>query len=491
MNLRLVAKYLGFFCLATGVFMIPAAAWAVYFDERNALIAFIASMAIAAGLAAALAFAGKKADETFSQREALGLVSLSWFAVAAMGSLPYILSGTLGPVDAYFESMSGFTTTGSTVIQNIEATPKSILFWRALSQWIGGMGIVLLFIAVLPYLGAGGKQLFKSESTGPDPHGLSPRIRDTASILYKIYLGMTAAMIAALMIGRMDFFDAVCHAFTTVSTAGFSTRQESIGSFGRVYFEMVVILFMVFAATNFALFFSMIRGERTSLFRDTEWRIFIGVLAAAIALITANLMFGQHRGGAGVDGGYTFLHALRVGAFQTTSIMTTTGFGTDNFDAWPHFSRAILLLLMFVGGCAGSTAGGIKILRLVILAKIAYWRLEQTFRPKTVRAVRVSGLVISDDIQRRVLAFLVLYLMWLGGGTLFMSALGLPLETALSSVVTTLNNIGPGLDLIGAANDFSGIPAVGKLFLTLCMALGRLEMFSVCVLFIPSFWKHS
>jgi len=491
MNVRLVAKYLGYFCLATGVFMILAAAWAVYFREWPALIAFAVSLVISGGVAAGLHLAGKKAEDTFSQREALGLVSLSWFAVAAIGSLPYIIAGTLGPVDAYFESMSGFTTTGSTVIQDIEAVPKSILFWRALTQWLGGMGIVVLFIAVLPYLGAGGKQLFKSESTGPDPRGLSPRIRDTASILYKIYLGMTAAMIAALMIGRVGFYDAVCHTLTTVSTAGFSTRQESIGGFDRVYVEIVVIFFMVIAATNFALFFSMIRGERKSLFRDTEWRIFIGVLSAAIFLITVNLMFGQHQGGAGVDGGYSFLHALRTGAFQATSILTSTGYTTDNFDAWPHFSRALLVLLMFVGGCAGSTAGGIKILRLIILAKIAYWRLEQTFRPKTVRAIRVSGLVIGDDIQRRVLTFLVLFLMWLGGGTLFMSALGLPFETALSSVIVTLNNIGPGLQLINADSDFSSIPAVGKLFLTLCMALGRLQMFSVCVLFIPSFWKHS
>jgi trk system potassium uptake protein TrkH len=235
----------------------------------------------------------------------------------------------------------------------------------------------------------------------------------------------------------------------------------------------------------------MIRGKRTVLLRDTEWRIFIGVLSAAIVLITVNLMFGEHQGSAGADGGYTFLHALRAGAFQATSIMTSTGYSTDNFDVWPHFSRTLIVVLMFVGGCAGSTAGGMKILRLIILAKIAYWRLEQTFRPKTIRAVRVSGQVVGDDIQRRVLTFLVLFLVWLAGGTLFMSALGLPFETALSSVIVTLNNIGPGIDLISADSDFSEIPVVGKMFLTLCMALGRLEMFSVCVLFIPSFWKHS
>ena len=491
MNLRLIAKYLGYFCLATGVFMVPAAAWAVYFREWAALGAFAISLAISGGIAAGLHRASKQAEATFSQREALGLVSLSWFAVAAVGSLPYLLSGTLGPVDAYFESMSGFTTTGSTVIQDIESTQKSILFWRALTQWLGGMGIVVLFIAVLPYLGAGGKQLFKSESTGPDPRGLSPRIRNTASMLYKLYLVMTAAMIAALMMGRVGFYDAVCHTLTTVSTAGFSTRQASIGAFDSVYVEIVVMIFMVVAATNFALFFSMIRGNKGILLRDTEWRIFIGVLSAAIVLITANLMFGEHASGTASDEGYSFTQALRSSAFQTTSIMTSTGYSTDNFDVWPPFSRALIIVLMFVGGCAGSTAGGMKILRLIILVKIAYWRLEQTFRPKTVRAVRVSGQVIGDDIQRRVLTFLVLFLVWLAGGTLFMSALGLPFETALSSVIVTLNNIGPGIDMISADSDFSQIPMVGKMFLTLCMALGRLEMFSVCVLFIPSFWKHS
>lgn len=488
MNYRLLSKYLGHCVFVIGLLMIPSILWAIYLGETSALVALALSVAGAGVIGGILTMAGRNAPDRMEQREALGLVSMSWFVAAGIGALPYLFSGLLGPVDAYFESMSGFTTTGSTVIRDIEAVPKSLLFWRSFTQWLGGMGIIVLFVAVLPYLGAGGKQLFKSEAPGPDPRGLSPRIKDTASILWKIYLGLTLIQTLALMAAGLNFYEAVTHTLSTLATGGFSTKQASIAGLENGTVEIIIIFFMICAGTNFALFFTMIRKDWKAPFKDMEWRVFIILLAIAITLISANLMFGVRWN---ADESYGFGEALRYSTFQTVSIMTTTGFGTADFDAWPYFSRMLLFTLMFVGGCAGSTGGGIKVSRLIVLAKMAYWRLECTFRLKTIRAVRVGDHVVEDNVQLMIYAFFVLYIAWFVAGSLLMSFLGLPFETAVTSVAATLNNIGPGLQLVGATQDFAWIPDVGKVFLTLCMALGRLELFSVCVLFVPAFWRHS
>lgn len=492
MNYRLVVRYLGIFGFVIGGSMVPAAIWAIFFEEWGALVAIALSIAVAAIVGGSLSILGRGGSSDMSQREALGLVSLSWIVAAALGALPFVFAGVLGPVDAYFESMSGFTTTGSTVIEHIEEVPKSILFWRSFTQWLGGIGIVVLFIAVLPYLGAGGKQLFKSEAPGPDPRGLSPHIKDTASILYKIYLGMTIAQTLALMVAGMGFYDALLHTLSTVATGGFSSKQASIAHFDSAAIETIIVFFMICAGTNFALFFAMIRKDWSALIRDTEWRVYIAVLVLGTALIAGNLMFATPNENPGAQAlSYSAPEALRAAAFQTVSITTTTGFATNDFDAWPSFSRMLLIILMFVGGSAGSTGGGMKVVRLIMLVKIAYWKVENTFRPKTVRAIRINDTVIDDDVQKMVQVFFFLYVLWFAIGCLFMSALGLPFQTAATSVVATLNNIGPGLELVGATSDFSHIPSSGKLFLTLCMMLGRLELFSVCVLFVPAFWRHS
>lgn len=493
MNYRLLSRYLGFFGFAIGGMMVPSIGWAWWFSEWDTAVSFLMSIALTCAIASGMVIWGRGASDVFRQREALGLVSSSWLIVAFFGAIPYVITGTLPPVDAYFESMSGFTTTGATVLHDIESTAYSLLFWRAQTQWLGGVGIVMLFIAILPYLGAGGKMLFKSESPGPDPRALSPHIKDTAALLYKIYLGLTVVQTAALMIAGLGFYDALCHTFTTVATAGFSTRQASVGAFDSAAVEMIIIVFMVICGTNFALLFAFMRGDRKAIFRDTEWRVYIGILLAAILLITVNLMTSEFNTepGAPQAENYDAGEALRAASFQAVSIMTTTGYTTDDFNAWPHFSRMLLVVLMFVGGCAGSTSGGMKISRLLMLFKIAYWRLEATFRPKTIRAVRIGEHVVDEDIQRMVQGYLILYLMWMGGGVLIMAAMGLNFETAASSVIATLNNIGPGINLIGATGDYSQIPTLGKAFLSLCMVLGRLELFSLSVLFVPAFWRHS
>lgn len=494
MNYRLVSKYLGHFTMAIGLLMVPSAVCAVLFQDWASLVDFGESITCALVIGGVLAALGYKADDRMFQREGLALVSVGWLLTAGISALPFIFSDTLGPIEAYFEAMSGLTTTGSTVLTDIEATPASILFWRSFTHWIGGMGIIVLFVAVLPYMGAGGKQLFKSESPGPDPRGLNPRIKDTAKTLWTIYLGLTVVQTILLMLAGMNLFDALTHTFGTLATGGFSTRGASIAAFDSVTIEVIIMVFMFLAATNFSLYFAMLHNDWMAPFKNTEWKAYLLILAVASLLIVINLMGVQ--GNAGLnppppDGpDYTLGQAIRHSTFLTISLMTTTGFGTENFDTWPYFSRMLLVLLMFVGGCAGSTGGGIKVVRFLILFKMAYWRLESTFRPKTVRPIRINGQIVDEDIQRTVYAFFFIHMMIFAAASLYMSLLGLPFQTAVTAVIATLNNIGPGLEHVGAIENFHFVPASGKVVLSFCMAMGRLELFSVCAIFLPSFWKH-
>lgn len=509
MNYRVFARHIGQFIVAMGLLMIPSSAWAVWFGEWDSFAAFIESILASVALGSGLYFFGRHVPSRITEREALGLVGMGWLILAGVGALPFVLGGVLDPIDAYFESMSGFTTTGSTVLADIEAVDKSILFWRSFTHWLGGMGIIVLFIAVLPVLGAGGKLLFRSEVPGPDSRGLRPRIRSTAEILWRIYFGFTIVQTVLLMAAGMSFYEALCHTFGTLATGGFSTRQASIAAYDSLAIEIIILVFMVLAGANFGLYFAMWRGDLAAPLRSTESRIYIAILVVVTVMITANLM--GVRGNApyvapeqrlqweghapaeptSFDAAYDFGPALRTAAFQTVSIMTTTGFCTDDFDRWPSFSRLLLLTIMFVGGCAGSTGGGIKVIRVVLLAKLVYRRLENTFRPKTVRAIRIRDTVIDDDMQRAVLVFFTLYVAVFVIASLVMSLIGLPFETAVSSVAATLNNIGPGLELVGAVQDFHLIPDAGKVVLSLCMAMGRLELLSVCVLILPAFWRHT
>ncbi len=506
MNPWVVSKFLGQFLLALAALMAPSAAWSVWYAEWATLIAFLKAMALTAAAGGLMTLLGRRAKNILFQREALGLVGIGWLLLAGAGALPYMLAGVMGPVDAYFESMSGFTTTGSTVLTDIEAAPKGILFWRSFTHWVGGMGIIVLFIAVLPYLGAGGKQLFRSETPGPEPSGLSPRIRDTASILWRIYLAFTVAQTVLLMAAGMNLFEALCHTFGTLGTGGFSTRQASIAGFNSLAVEIIIIVFMALAGSNFSLYFAMWHGDWRALFKNTEWNVYIAIFVIATFLIAVNLLWAapaSRPGNAAIagdaddratlpaSGPYGAPHAIRLSAFQVVSIMTTTGYCTHDFDCWPEFSRMLLVVLMFVGGCAGSTGGGIKVIRIVMLAKMVYWRVESTFRPKTVRLIRINDAIIDDGVQRMVYAFFVLYIAVFVGASLCMAALGLPFASAATSVAATLNNVGPGMELVGAVEDFSQVPGAGKALLSLCMVMGRLELFSICVLFLPAFWKHS
>jgi trk system potassium uptake protein TrkH len=336
---------------------------------------------------------------------------------------------------------------------------------------------------VLPVLGAGGKQLFRSEVPGPEPDGLKPRVRQTASILWKIYLGFSIAEALLLWAQGMTLFDAQCHTFGTMATGGFSTKQDSIGAYNSVGIELTVILFMIFAGTNFSLYFQVLKRKPLGLFKDVEWRTYISVLLAAIAIVTVNLLV-QSR-----SLYPTFGRAILAASFQVTSIMTTTGFGTENFNEWPAFSKFLLVVLMFVGGCAGSTGGGIKVARVVILVRAAFLRLEKVFRPKTVRALRIGQTVVREETIHSVSGFFVLFMGVFAVATLVVAATGTDIVTSFASVAATLNNIGPGLAKVGSIENYAHLAPVAKATLSLCMVLGRLELFAILVLFVPAFWR--
>jgi trk system potassium uptake protein TrkH len=477
--------------------MLPSAVWSVYFGEYHALGALLASSVVSCVVGFVLHRLSKGAPTRIYEREAVGLVGVSWIVTSGLGALPFYFAGSLGFIDAFFESASGFTTSGCTVIPDIEALERSILFWRSFTHWIGGIGIVIMFVAVLPYFGSGGKLIAKSEATGPSPSRLRPRFRKNASLIVQIYAGFTVFFTAALMFSGMSFYDALCHTFGGLATGGFSNRQASAAAFDSLSIEIILSACMVVGGTNFALFAEMGMGNWKALWKDSEWRVYIAILVVATILIASNLAGVQ---GQFPDDGESYkpvqthesnglVHSFRIASFHVVSCMTTTGFVTSDFDTWPFFSRMLLVVIMVFGGCAGSTGSGIKVVRVLMMFKVVYWRLESTFRPKTVRPLRIDGDVVSEDVQRRTAAFIYLYAMWFFLGCLFLSWLGLPFETAVTAMIATLNNIGPGLEHVGAIRDYHLIGATGTIFLSITMLLGRLEMIALLVLFMPGFWR--
>ncbi|HOD49819.1 MAG TPA: TrkH family potassium uptake protein [Candidatus Hydrogenedentes bacterium] len=498
LNYRFIAKWLGTVALISGCLFLPSIGWAIYYGEYAAIPGILLASAIAWACGGVFSLIGRKASNRLFQREALAIVALSWVVIGLLGALPFICTDTIGPAGAIFESISGFTTTGASVLDNVEAVPKSILFWRSFTHWLGGMGIILLFITVLPYLGAGGKLLVKTESSGPDPKAVRPRVKQSAVILFKIYLGLTVIQVVALLCtGKMDLFESICHAFGALATGGFSTRQMSIAAYDSVAVEIIIIASMISGATSFALYVGILDGNWKSLFQNTEWRALILVLTVSTLLVALNAAgyLGEPQltppgaAAAAAASPPSFAHALRASAFSVTSMMTNTGYTTDDYDTWPYFSRMLLVVLMFIGGSAGSTAGGMKVIRSVMLLKMLRHRLETTFCPYTVRALRVDGHVISDDTQRGVLLFVLAYILCFVVCSLVMSLFGLPYDSATSAVATCMSNTGPGLGLVGGAETYSIVPPAGLLFLSFCMILGRLEVLTILVLLMPTFWR--
>ncbi|MFH1573177.1 MAG: TrkH family potassium uptake protein [Acidobacteriota bacterium] len=481
MNWRIVARLLGILMIVLALCMGTSLGWTVYYGEEGTTRAFLIGSAITMLAGIGLFYVGRREAGTIGRREALLVVTSSWLLIGVAGAAPYMLDGAFtNYADAFFETVSGFTTTGSTVLTDIESLSRGLHYWRTLTHWLGGMGIIVLFIAIFPQLGVGAKHLFKSEVPGPITEGLKPKIRETASTLWKIYLGLTALECGLLYWAGMDVFDAVCHSFATMATGGFSTRNASIGHYASVPVDLIVTLFMFLAGINFSLYYLFLKGNFTALFRDREFRVYAGLVALATAAVTINILTVHP----------DIRDALRYGSFQVVAVTTTTGFGTDNFDLYPPFSKLLLVSLMFVGGSAGSTAGGMKVSRIMVVFKASFIEIYKIFRPQAVRAVRLGRSVVGDGVTRSIFGFFAIAVVIFVLGSLFMGMLGLDIVTATTSVVATLFNIGPGLARVGSIENFAFIPTAGKLFLSGCMILGRLEFYTVLVLFVPDFWKR-
>ncbi len=420
-------------------------------------------------------------EQEIGYREGFAVVVFSWCAAGIFGALPYVFSGALGFVDALFESISGFTTTGSTVFSSLEHLPRSLHFWRAFTQWLGGMGIIVLSLAILPLLGIGGMQLYQAEMPGPTKDKLAPRIQDTARILWGVYVFFTLLEVLLLMAGGVTLYEAFCHAFTTLATGGFSTRTASVAGFESAYVDYVITVFMFLAGVNFTLHYRFLKGDLGAYFKNEEFRFYfwVGLIGVAICLVfnfSAKVYL-------------SWADNLRYSLFQVWSIMTTTGYGTADFDLWPPVCRLLLLSLMFFGGMAGSTGGGIKQVRLLIFFKFIRLQFRKLIHPRAVEIIRYDELKVPQDVTQAILGFMALYALVFLGASLLVASQGIDILTATSAVAATLNNIGPGLEAVGPTKNFGWLPTSSKLILTLCMLAGRLELYTVAVLFTRDYWK--
>lgn len=534
MNWLLLCRMLGLLGMLVGGSMVFSLPWAFpVFGETETFEAegfrgLLASFCVCLLVGGSLFLAGRRETGTVLRKEALAIVGLGWILSGLLGSLPFLLSGVrhqLGdeivPItipDAIFESVSGFTTTGASVLTHLEAPPigaspgeyreklipRCVMFWRCFTHWLGGMGIIVLFVAVLGQLGAGGKALMRREVPGPISEAVRPRVRETALTMWAIYVGLSVLLTALLYLEGMSVYDSLCHTFGTMATGGFSTWNASVGHFQSPTIEWTLIGFMLLAGTNFNLYYMAISQHRSTdkgswlrwfapFYRDPEYRLYLSILTLATFLLAVRL-WGEHR--------YDSLgEVIRHSAFMSVSITTTTGFGTEDYDQWSSFSRALLLGLMFVGGCAGSTGGGIKVVRFLLFARILKLEAEQAFRPNVVRPLRIAGVNLDKTLRHEVIVYFSFMLLIFVASFLMLTAIepggpwhqadghNIELIDCASAVAATLNNIGPGLGAVGPTMNYSMFAPQSKLLLSLLMLVGRLELFAILVLFVPSFWR--
>ncbi|MDD3095368.1 MAG: potassium transporter TrkG [Candidatus Neomarinimicrobiota bacterium] len=475
MNWKAIFKIQGILLIIIAASMCLPLAFSLYYRSGDGM-AFVKSIAITLGAGLLLALVLRPVKD-LRTREGFIIVSLGWLFAALFGSLPFLFSGVFGTnfVDCFFETMSGFTTTGATVLQNIEAAPRGLLFWRSLTHWLGGMGIILLAIIILPTLGLSSTQLFRAEVPGPAKEKVSPKIKNTALILWGIYLGLTIAETLLLMLGGLDLYTALCHTFGTLATGGFSTLNASIAGFHSLYVEMVILVFMFLAGTSFILHFSLIKGRFSEILHNREWRFYSLLIFTSILIATLSIYFSRTED--------NFWTALRYAAFQVVSITTTTGYVTANFELWPAFVRILLIFLMFAGGCSGSTGGGMKQIRLMIGMKFIGKEIKKATYPNAKFTLKLGSEKVSDDMLKNVIAFILLFVMIFALGTLFLTFRGYDIVTAFSASVATLSNIGPGLSRVGAVENYAFFDNISKVVLSFFMLLGRLELYSVLILF--------
>lgn len=461
------------------VYLVPLTVALVYGENW---LAFALPGAVLMAVGTVGAIVGFKPETPLGPREGVLIVVLTWTIACVSGAAPFLLSGaTTSVADALFESASGFTTTGSSVFSDVEALPKSILFWRSLSHWLGGMGILVLAVAILPALKIGGYQLLRAEAPGPDVERLAPRIAHTARVFWAIYAGMTLLEIMLLMFGGMSLFDAVNHAFATLATGGFSTRNASIAAFDSAYVEWVVAAFMILSGVNFALYYRAVTRQFQRIRDDSELKTYTGYLVLSIGLVSVALIAARSYSGIG--------ETVRYATFQVATLTTSTGFATADYVVWPGLARGVLLLALLIGGCVGSTSGGVKMLHVTVLAKIVGRQLRQLAHPRAVVTVRVNKSPLNPRTETAIVGFFVLYLLVVALSTIVVASAGTDLETALSASLAVIGNVGPGFGQVGPATNFGFLPDYAKVFLSLVMVVGRLEVYTVAVLLVPGYLR--
>ena len=478
MNLKMIARIQGYvlLCLAA-LLILPLVAGLCYGEN---VVPFLITIAIAAALGAALVLCFRPSVTELYAKEGFASVGLAWIVMSLLGALPFVLSGDIpNYIDAVFETASGLTTTGASVVPDVEALSRGGLFWRLTTHWIGGMGVLVFLMAVLP-LGEGrAMHIMRAEVPGPTVGKLVPRARKTAAILYLMYLGLTAAETIFLLLGGMSFYDAILHAFASAGTGGFSTRAASIAAYDSVYIEMVIAVFLLLFGVNFNLYYLILIGRARDALKSEELHCYLGILAFATLTIAASIF--RLYGSVGTS--------LRHAFFNSCSILTTAGFGTEDFTRWPGYAQALLVTMMFIGGCAGSTGGGLKLSRVMLLVKTAVADLKRMIRPRSVPRVQMDGRRIGRETTDAVYAYFALYMLLLLGCTLVLSLDGYDFATNFTASLSCMSNIGPGLSLVGPAGSFGIFSALSKVVMTLTMLCGRLEIYAVVMLFIPSTWK--
>ncbi|MBT8253607.1 MAG: TrkH family potassium uptake protein [Bacteroidia bacterium] len=494
LNLKIIFHFLGLLLCFNGGFMLTAALMSWIYADGEALHILWAGLLVIS-LGGLMMLGTRKHNKEMNKRDGYVVVTLGWIIMALSGTLPYVFTETIPSfTNAYFETISGYTTTGSTILNDIESIPKGVLFWRSLTHWIGGMGIIVLAVAILPLLGIGGMQLFAAEAPGPSADKLHPRITDTAKRLWLIYVGYTAAETLFLKLAGMSFFDAINHSMCTVSTGGFSTKNASLAHWNDTpMIQYIVMVFMFLAGMNFVLSYFAFKGRVQKIIKDEEfklyWRfIFIFAIVAAIIIyfradvsnstITHPMVWGEAES------------AIRHGLFQVLAVVTTTGFVSADFTAWTPFLLVFFFGLMFLGGSAGSTAGGVKVVRHLILIRNGFLEFRRTLHPNAVLPVRYNGKSIVEGIVFNIKGFFIIYMLSFIFGALGFSMLGLDFESAIGVAASSLGNVGPALGEFGPVHNFYNMPSIGKWWCTFLMLIGRLELFTVLILFTPFFWRN-
>lgn len=478
MNVGMIRRILGGILLIIAGLMLPGIFIGLYLREASWLAQFY-SLLITAFFGAILFFWPGKISHHLHARDGLAIVATGWVAVSLFGSLPFILSGVIPNfIDAFFETVSGFTTTGASILSSVESMGRGLMFWRMFSHWIGAMGILVFTLALLPVLGIGSFQIFKAEIPGPVTSKLAPRLKNTARILYISYVGLTTIQVILLMLGGMSLYDSLIHAFSTIGTGGFSVRSDSIASFST-YLQIVMSIFMVLGGVNFGLYYFLFKGRWHEFLRDEEIRFYGLIIMVATLVIAINLSFW---------GGLEAFTALKHSFIQVTSFITTTGVASQDYTAWPIFSQIILLLLMFVGGCAGSTAGGMKVIRVLVSMKMVRREFSKIAHPRAYAPIKVNKRITSNEMVAGIHAFLGLHLAVFLLGCLLVGLEQKDLVTTVSAVASSLNNVGPGLGLLGPSSNYDMFSDFSKIVMTVLMLLGRLELYSIIALLAPKSW---